>query len=259
MYNFIFNLHKLPWLTISSHFVTKKSRHPLRNTAAIQTNLICWNTYTVSQPQGNRSYYNGDHLWVWRTHYNQLRVRTLSVWIWHKYEDYWGGIIIIITHSDGPATSWLITGWDLSADFDLTNCICDIHCDTHCSLRPGLRASNKIKLVTGCLRVTVVSNNFSATRICLMLAPSNVWKSDPMRLYLTFWGFDRSHHMIDGFSVSAYCVTLSYDCNALKSDGIIRLYLQLSWAWESQSSVSLKWAQAGQLANYINMYFTDIR
>ena len=35
--------------------------------------------------------------------------------------------------------------------------------------------------------------------------------------------------MIDGFSVSAYCVTLSYDYNAIKSDGIIRLDLQLSW------------------------------
>ena len=34
--------------------------------------------------------------------------------------------------------------------------------------------------------------------------------------------------MIDGFSVciSAYCVTLSYDYNALKSDRIIRLDLE---------------------------------
>ena len=27
--------------------------------------------------------------------------------------------------------------------------------------------------------------------------------------------------MMDGFSVSAYCATLSYDYNAIKSDGII--------------------------------------
>ena len=60
--------------------------------------------------------------------------------------------------------------------------------------------------------------------------------------------------MIDGFSVSAYCVTLSYDYNAIKSDGIIRLDLQLSWVWESQSSVSLKWAEDRQQALQISVW-----
>ena len=75
-----------------------------------------------------------------------------------------------------------------------------------------------------------------------------------MRFYLTFWDFERSHHMMDGFSVSAYCATLSYDYNAIKSDGIISLDLQPSWAWESQSSVSLKWAEHRQQASRISVW-----
>ena len=57
----------------------------------------------------------------------------------------------------------------------------------------GVRTPNKIKLVTGCLRVTLVSTEFIATRFCYSFAPNNIWKSTPMSLYLSIWGFERAN------------------------------------------------------------------